>query len=150
MISFSLKLCLEGASWLEGDGKGNPISSLVQPYLTTKETVISNFNKGSNWYTTGGTAPDSLASWTSMFAKLLSKQQSLSSNNDDVDPTLAELVNRATAAAKMNAAQKLIVDYQVRGDSLGSQVFRAHSLTLLLPFRPRLRYPTNTLPSWRN
>jgi phytoene dehydrogenase-like protein len=50
-----------GAGWLEGDGPANPMYSLARPWFN--ETVLSDFESGESYYTTGGEAPDPTEDW---------------------------------------------------------------------------------------
>lgn len=84
-----------GAGWLEGDGTGNPIYNIVRPYFG--QTVVSNFDSGESYYTTGGEVLEPTADWEEFESVDLKAQQD-SAADEDPDPSLLTLIQRATAA----------------------------------------------------
>lgn len=96
-----------GAGWFEGDGPANPIYSLVKPYFG--QTVVSDFNSGESYYTTGGDVAEPTADWEEFESGDLKTQQDAASEESPV-PTLLTLINRATAAE--TAQEKLRRQWQ--------------------------------------
>ena len=98
-----------GAGWLEGDGSGNPMYNLFWPHLTNGETVLSKFDAGEDYFVEGGENPtDPMRGWDDMEDLIADEQD----GDDDRDPNLGTLINRATSGEGMSAAEKLKVEWQ--------------------------------------